>query len=69
MNATQCEIKPTENTETHIVVMNHEEQYSIWPVGKALPTGWSSAGFRGSETACLEHIGVIWTDMRPRSLR
>jgi MbtH protein len=51
------------------VVRNHEDQYSIWPVGLDLPGGWQTAGFRGPKTSCLEHIKGVWTDMRPRSLR
>lgn len=51
------------------VVRNHEEQYSIWPVGKAIPAGWEVAGQRGSKEACLAYIKEVWTDMRPLSLR
>lgn len=55
--------------EQFVVVMNHEEQYSIWPVGRELPQGWSDAGFRGSKADCLLYIEDVWTDMRPASLR
>jgi MbtH protein len=51
------------------VVRNDEEQYSIWPVDRELPLGWHAEGTEGSRTECLEHIGRIWTDMRPASLR
>jgi MbtH protein len=51
------------------VVVNHEEQYSIWPVGRDLPVGWREAGKTGSKAECLEHIGQVWTDMRPLTLR
>jgi MbtH protein len=51
------------------VVRNHEEQYSIWPFGKALPAGWEDVGTSGSKQACLEYIERTWTDMRPLSLR
>jgi len=51
------------------VVANHEEQYSIWPVGRELPPGWRATGFAGSKEACLTHIDEVWTDMRPLSLR
>ncbi|MBT1186220.1 MbtH family NRPS accessory protein [Streptomyces sp. CJ_13] len=51
------------------VVVNHEEQYSIWPAGKDNAPGWSDTGTSGSKEECLEHIGRIWTDMRPLSLR
>jgi len=51
------------------VVVNHEEQYSIWPVPRENPLGWSDAGKSGSKAECLAHIKEVWTDMRPLSLR
>jgi MbtH protein len=51
------------------VVVNEEEQYSIWPAGKPLPAGWRAAGRKGSREACLAHVKEVWTDMRPLSLR
>lgn len=51
------------------VVVNHEEQYSIWRVDRENPLGWKDAGKRGSETECLAYIKEVWTDMRPLSLR
>ncbi len=51
------------------VVINHEEQYSIWPTYRENPLGWNDAGFEGSKDACLDHIEKVWTDMRPKSLR
>ncbi len=51
------------------VVVNHEEQYSIWPVTGTLPEGWQAVGVTGPKQTCLEHIARVWTDMRPRSLR
>ncbi len=56
-------------TITHIVVMNHEEQYSIWQAYRDLPAGWTPTGFSGSKDECLGHIGTVWIDMRPLSLR
>ena len=53
----------------YMVVVNHEEQYSIWPVDDNLPAGWTPTGVQGTRAECLEHIGHTWTDMRPRSLR
>ena len=52
-----------------IVVMNDEEQYSIWAADRELPAGWRSAGFEGTKDECLAHVESVWTDMRPRSLR
>jgi MbtH protein len=51
------------------VVVNDEEQYSIWLVGRELPAGWRTADFRGSKEDCLAHIASVWTDLRPLSLR
>lgn len=51
------------------VVVNHEDQYSIWPVHRQNPLGWKDAGKSGLKAECLEFIKEVWTDMRPRSLR
>ena len=51
------------------VVCNHEEQYSIWPVGKSVPAGWKIVGESAGREQCLERIKELWTDMRPLSLR
>ena len=55
--------------ETYKVVVNDEEQYSIWFADKDLPPGWRMEGFQGTRAACLEHIDKVWVDMRPLSLR
>ena len=55
--------------EVYKVVVNHEEQYSIWPAEKANPWGWTDAGKSGSKTECLAFIKEVWTDMRPLTLR
>lgn len=57
-----------DNTQFDVVV-NHEEQYSIWPSDRDVPIGWNMVGFSGVKAACLDHIEEIWTDMRPLSLR
>jgi MbtH protein len=51
------------------VVVNHEEQYSIWPEYRDLPMGWRDAGKVGPRQECLAYIEEVWTDMRPLSLR
>ena len=51
------------------VVINHEEQYSIWLAGKEIPRGWKATGFVGSKAGALKHIEEVWTDMRPVSER
>jgi MbtH protein len=56
--------------ETFIVLVNHEDQYSIWPHWKAVPGGWTAVeGVKGDKKTVLEYVDRTWTDMRPRSLR
>lgn len=55
--------------DEYSVVINDEEQYSIWPVGRDVPSGWREVGVRGPRQHCLGYIDETWTDMRPRSLR
>ncbi len=57
------------STVTYLVVINHEEQYSIWPDYKEIPGGWRAVGKSGSKDECLAYINEVWTDMRPLSLR
>ncbi|MCH2156137.1 MAG: MbtH family NRPS accessory protein [Opitutales bacterium] len=59
----------TEDTFTYRVVINHEEQYSIWPDFKEIPNGWKAVGPTGDKATCLAYIKENWTDMRPLSLR
>ena len=54
---------------TYRVVLNDEEQYSIWWADREPPPGWRADGTEGTKDQCLAHIGEIWTDMRPLSLR
>ncbi|MGV9359296.1 MbtH family protein [Amycolatopsis sp. NPDC003731] len=54
---------------TYRVVVNDEEQYSIWPADREGPPGWTATGFTGTKEECLSHIDEVWTDMRPASLR
>jgi MbtH protein len=58
-----------DDTTIYNVVMNHEEQYSIWPATRETPLGWTFAGKSGPKADCLAYIGEVWTDMRPLSLR
>lgn len=53
----------------HLVVVNDEEQYSVWPADRELPAGWRPVGGPRSRDACLAWIGDNWKDLRPRSLR
>jgi MbtH protein len=53
----------------YLVVVNDEEQYSIWPEGRELPAGWRGEGAAGTREECLAHIDLVWTDITPRSVR
>jgi uncharacterized protein YbdZ (MbtH family) len=63
MNATD------EGMDEFTVVINDEEQYSIWLAHRAVPDGWREVGYRGTKSQCLDHIAKVWVDMRPLSLR
>jgi MbtH protein len=58
-----------EDGTIYTVVVNDEEQYSIWPSDKPIPRGWRPVGKEGRKTDCLRHIDEVWKDMRPLSLR
>jgi MbtH protein len=58
-----------EDQTIYKVVVNHEEQYSIWPADRENPLGWREVGQRGRKEECLAYIKEVWTDMRPLSLR
>lgn len=58
-----------EDKTIYKVVINHEEQYSIWPVDRENPLGWCNVGQNGSKSECLAYIKEVWIDMRPLSLR
>ena len=58
-----------EDNTIYNVVVNHEEQYSIWPADRENPLGWNDAGKSGLKSDCLAYIEEVWTDMRPLSLR
>ncbi|WP_434740509.1 AMP-binding protein [Micromonospora sp. SH-82] len=54
--------------DPRLVVVNDEEQYSLWPADRPVPDGWTTV-FTGAVEACLEHVAEHWTDLRPASLR
>ena len=58
-----------EDKTIYKVVVNHEEQYSIWPDYRENPLGWRDAGKSGLKAECLAYIERVWTDMRPLSLQ
>ncbi|UJW29835.1 MbtH family NRPS accessory protein [Saccharothrix sp. AJ9571] len=54
---------------TYQVLINDEEQYSLWLMEKEVPAGWRPVGKHGSKEECMDYVDSVWTDMRPRSLR
>lgn len=58
-----------QNQTVYKVVINHEEQYSIWPEGRENPLGWREVGKSGMKEICLAYINEVWTDMRPPNVR
>jgi MbtH protein len=51
------------------VVVNDEEQYSVWPLDQQIPEGWADAGYQGVKSDCLAFIETVWLDIRPLSVR
>jgi MbtH protein len=62
-------VEQDRDTTIYDVVINDEEQYSIWTSDRPMPDGWRAVGVRGTEETCLAYIEEHWTDMRPRSVR
>jgi MbtH protein len=58
-----------EDKTIYNVVLNHEKQYSIWPRDRENALGWFNEGKVGTKQECLDHIEIVWTDMRPLSLQ
>ncbi len=58
-----------DDTRRYAVVLNDEEQYSIWLADRPLPAGWRAEGTAGTRAECLAHIEQVWTDVRPLSQR
>jgi MbtH protein len=63
------EVSEQQEGRAYLVVVNHEEQYSIWPRNRQVPAGWREVGVSGRKEECLAHIEKVWVDMRPLSLR
>ena len=57
------------DTADYVVVVNEEEQYSIWPVIRDVPAGWRALSYSGTQEECLSYIEEVWSDMRPLSVR
>ena len=58
-----------DDARSYTVLVNAEEQYSLWPQDLAIPAGWRAAGKVGTKQECLDYVRSVWTDMRPLSLR
>jgi len=53
----------------YIVLINEEEQYSLWPSHKHIPAGWKSVGVSGSSAECMSYVDRVWTDITPLTVR
>lgn len=51
------------------VVVNEEDQHSLWPTFAEVPAGWRVAFGASDRIGCLDYVEEHWTDMRPKSLR
>lgn len=58
-----------EDRRSYLVLINEEEQYSLWLRSKKIPMGWRATGKEGSKEECTKYVDEVWTDMRPLSLR
>ena len=58
-----------EDTREYQVLVNTEEQYSLWLAGQVIPNGWRQVGPKGQKQVCLDYVKEVWTDMRPLSVR
>jgi MbtH protein len=62
-------VSEQEEDRRYTVLVNHEEQYSLWPKDVKIPAGWTQAREEGSKIDCLQFVDEVWTDLRPLSLR
>jgi MbtH protein len=58
-----------EDTQRYTVLVNDEEQYSLWLAELDIPGGWRATGKTGTKQECLDYVRAVWTDLRPLSLR
>ena len=59
----------TEEDFEYQVLVNHEEQYSLWPIFRDIPNGWKQVGPIGTKQECLDYVNEVWTDITPLSVR
>jgi MbtH protein len=57
-----------DDVRNYVVLVNEEGQYSLWLASNRIPLGWTVTGPSGKRSECLDWIGKVWTDMRPKSL-
>jgi MbtH protein len=69
LGGNEMSVEEREDDRIYKVVVNHEEQYSIWFAEREPPLGWKEVGKSGPKAECLAYIKEVWTDMRPLSLR
>ena len=60
---------PFDNADgTFLVLVNDENQHSLWPVFAEIPAGWRSVFGPAARPDCLDYVNTNWTDLRPQSL-
>ncbi len=58
-----------DETGTFLVLVNDEDQHSLWPAFADVPARWQKAFGEASRAECLAYVEENWSDMRPKSLR
>ncbi|WP_112471240.1 MbtH family protein [Streptomyces triticisoli] len=57
-----------ENGEFYVVV-NDEDQHSLWPTFADVPAGWRVVSGPAGRAESIAYVEENWPDIRPRSLR
>ncbi|NEC91733.1 MbtH family NRPS accessory protein [Streptomyces sp. SID12501] len=58
-----------DDSADYLVLVNNEQQHSIWPSGLGIPIGWTAVCEARPRQECLEYVETHWTDMRPAGIR
>jgi uncharacterized protein YbdZ (MbtH family) len=61
--------QPDHDANDYLVLINAEEQYSLWLADVDIPEGWTRVSGPAPKKECVDYVDRVWTDMRPRSLR
>jgi uncharacterized protein YbdZ (MbtH family) len=70
MSGEPLSINPFDDDDgSFLVLVNDEEQHSLWPTFADVPAGWRVVYGEADRDACLDYIEQNWADIRPRSLR